>query len=227
MLIVLDIDDTLYLERDYVLSGFQAVEVWLHSNGYKFDFAHHAWQLFEQGHRGTIFNQVMDDFGHQDVGLIAQMVEAYRAHVPCIQLLPDAEAFLTSCSHHALAIISDGPLVAQENKVMALGLLRHVPTIILTDRWGRDYWKPHPRAFFEVMGQRAPGECVYIADNPDKDFAAPLALGWQPSIRIRRAHALHASKATPRECREAGSFDQLAFHNGSIHTIGERYTSVE
>jgi len=209
VLITLDIDDTLYLERDYVLSGFHAVDAWLHANGHGFDFANKAWALFEQGLRGTIFNQVMAEKAHRDAGLISQMIEIYRSHSPCISLLPDAKSFFQSCGNHDLAVISDGPFMAQERKVIALGLNNYVNTIILTDRWGREFWKPSPRAFREVMEQRAPEECVYIADNPEKDFIAPVTLGWQPSFRVRRQHSLHELKITPKNCREIVSLNDL------------------
>ena len=42
-------------------------------------------------------------------------------------------------------------------------------------------------------------ECVYVADNPTKDFAAPRALGWH-TVRIRRPGGLHAGLAhSPHE----------------------------
>jgi FMN phosphatase YigB (HAD superfamily) len=34
------------------------------------------------------------------------------------------------------------------------------------------------------------GECMYVADNPWKDFASPADLGWI-TVRIRREHGLH------------------------------------
>jgi putative hydrolase of the HAD superfamily len=33
-------------------------------------------------------------------------------------------------------------------------------------------------------------ECVYVADNPIKDFIGPKALGWG-TVRIRRKQGLH------------------------------------
>lgn len=209
MLIVLDIDDTLYLERDYVLSGFRAVGEWLHANGYSIDFENRAWKLFEQGVRGTIFDRALDE--KRDPRLIKQMVAVYRSHQPTIDLLPDAKDFLDRCDSHALGVISDGPVEAQERKVSALGLGRMIPSIVLTDRWGLEYRKPHARAFRELMAERKPEECIYIADNPEKDFIAPATLAWQPSIRVRRAGSLHAETATPPGCREVATLAEVTF----------------
>jgi len=46
MPIVLDLDDTLYLERDYVRSGFKAVDQWLRMHKSFNDFYEEAWRLF-------------------------------------------------------------------------------------------------------------------------------------------------------------------------------------
>ena len=61
-LLAFDLDDTLFPEREFVKSGFGAVAQHL-SNFYKVDgptFFHTAWHLFENGSRGTIFNQALE-----------------------------------------------------------------------------------------------------------------------------------------------------------------------
>src|SRR5690606_41459193 len=45
-------DDTLYLERDYVRSGFHAVGEHLRRTHGVDGFSRRAWELFESGHRG-------------------------------------------------------------------------------------------------------------------------------------------------------------------------------
>lgn len=209
MLLALDIDDTLYLERDYVRSGFDATGHWLSKHGIMKDFAEKAWSLFERGERGKIFNQVLASQRIDDPNLIQKLVSVYREHHPCISLLPDAEAFLDANSFHTFAVISDGYLIAQKRKVVALGLHKRVESIILTDQWGRDCWKPNPKAFIEVMANRPPHECAYIGDNPQKDFVAPYNLGWGHLYRINRPASMHEHSVTPPYCREVKSFDQI------------------
>src|SRR5207249_9586322 len=88
---------------------------------------------------------------------------------------------LSVCARARTAIISDGPLAAQQRKVEALGLQAWFDPILLTDRWGRDFWKPHERAFREIEALTAAGgaACAYLGDNPQKDFVAPSRLGWR------------------------------------------------
>ena len=209
LLYVLDLDDTLVLERDYVRSGFNAVERWLAVNTDLKTFVAPAWRLFEQGARGTIFNQVLEQAGCYSADLVDQLVHVYRHHIPRIALLPDAEAFLKAHGRDDLALITDGYPETQQRKIEALGLSRFIGTIIITGKWGRPFWKPHERAFLKAAGGRRASECVYIGDNPQKDFTAPRALEWAPSIRIRRRGSLHRELPTPSWCREIESFEDF------------------
>src|SRR5579883_3210142 len=95
--VVFDIDDTLYLERDYVASGFRTVgkwaDEWLGING----FAQVCNTLFESGARSRIFNQAAENLGIEpSPSLIQSMVEIYRTHHPDISLAPDAVNALPS-----------------------------------------------------------------------------------------------------------------------------------
>jgi len=56
--VVFDLDDTLYLERDYVRSGFRAVDAWLASRGI-LGFFGEAWANFENGLRGKAFDRAL------------------------------------------------------------------------------------------------------------------------------------------------------------------------
>lgn len=209
-LLVFDLDDTLYLERDFVRSGFRAVDADLRRRLGMKGFFPAAWRRFEAGERGDIFDRVLAEKDVVSRRLIRELVAVYRNHGPRVSLCPDARRFLQKPPRGSrLAIISDGPLRAQEGKVRALGLHRLVEAVILTGRWAPRFAKPHPRSFlalqkrFEVDGEA----CAYIADNPAKDFQAPLALRWT-AIRMRRPGGLHASVPGP-PIPEVRSCDEL------------------
>jgi putative hydrolase of the HAD superfamily len=202
MLYVLDIDDTLYLERDYVRSGFCAVGRWFAENRNIEDFFEHAWTLFESGARGNIFDTVLEDLGVFDKELVTHLVHLYRSHHPNISFQADAMEFLRRHNRDDFAIITDGYSNAQWAKIRALNLEQYMDKIIVTDDWGKEFWKPNPKAYILAQGRRSPKECVYIADNPLKDFEAPAKLGWAPSVRIRRKESLHYAIDTPDLCIE-------------------------
>jgi putative hydrolase of the HAD superfamily len=192
--VVFDIDDTLYLERDYVRSGFRAVGAWARRSLGVPDLADRAWSAFETGVRATIFNEVLAGAGVEATPeLLARMVACYREHEPDITLLADARAALDAAALAGpVAVITDGPLASQSAKARSLGLATWSQTMILTESLGPGFGKPHHRAF-ELVEERlgVSGEqCTYIADNPAKDFVAPRARGWA-TIRVRRPRGLH------------------------------------
>ena len=61
--VTFDLDDTLYLERDFVRSGFAAVGAWLATERGVRGFEACAWRLFEAGRRGDIFDRVLPRLG--------------------------------------------------------------------------------------------------------------------------------------------------------------------
>ena len=208
---VFDLDDTLYLERHYVHSGFRQVGEEIRNRFGLDHFAAHAWDLFENGQRRSIFDQALNKLGiPADPQLVQELVGIYRNHKPQISLEPDAvhclEALAPQCP---LALITDGPVESQKKKIEALGLHHSIPLRVLTWKWGQEYSKPHPRAFHFVQQQlnAEPSECVYVGDNPGKDFAAPQSLGWK-TVRIRRAGGLHAC-VDSGPCPSDYEFDNL------------------
>ena len=199
--IVFDLDDTLYPERAFALSGFRAVGQELRRRmDCPFDSAERMRVLFDDGERRKIFDKVLEELGaDSSVMTVDEMVTLYRTHHPTIELYKDAERVLREWSgRFRLALISDGYDETQRNKVKALQLEGRLDPIVLTGEWGRDYWKPHPRAFEEIERQTGVSGtgCVYLADNPAKDFVAPRQLGWI-SVRVRRPGSVYEAEEPP------------------------------
>lgn len=183
--IILDIDDTLYLERDYVQSGFAAVgkEIGLPEFGDK------CWQCFLKGIRNHTFDLVRQEYPDLSVSTM-DMVQIYRKHLPNISFCDDAREFIQNLHHYRTAFITDGPIDSQRAKCQALNLLPWIDYPLYTNELG--IGKPSPAPFQLVAyGLNLPYEnCVYIADNPQKDFIGPHQLGMK-TIRIRRPLSLH------------------------------------
>ena len=190
--VVFDVDDTLYLERDYVCSGFRALETWALRRLGVGGFSHVAWEIFESGGRGDVFDRALVRIGvDPEPALVYEAVQVYRTHTPMIRLLDDARDCLDRLlGRVVLAAITDGPEASQRAKVEALDLRHWCSRVVLTEMLGCP--KPHPRAFESVeaaTGVRGDA-CVYVGDNPRKDFAGPKHCGWR-TVRIRRTGGLH------------------------------------
>ncbi|MET0659706.1 MAG: HAD family hydrolase [Steroidobacteraceae bacterium] len=212
--VVFDLDDTLYPERDFVLSGFAAVDRWLRANHDVEGFESQAQALFAKGQRGRIFDQVLEILPTRlPAELVPTLVEVYRSHQPQLRLFADAEDALTWIATTRLhsALITDGIGAVQRGKIEALGLCSRIGRCIVTDELGgKQFWKPHQEAFRRIMAAY-PGPTdgyLYVADNPRKDFIAPHQLGWR-TLRLRRAGTEHAEYE--------GTTDELA--DGEISTL--------
>lgn len=190
--VVLDLDDTLYLEREYVRSGFLEVArlAGRAANVPVSEVAENLWGGFVGGVRGDAFDRLLRRFPvMQEHHMLEDLVNAYRDHKPSIRLTRDAARFLDAAAGRGvrLGVLTDGVLQSQRAKVGVLGLDAICDPIVYTDEWGREYWKPHVRGY-ELFAERwgvAPHHLVYVGDNPEKDFITPRRMGWT-TIRLRR-----------------------------------------
>ncbi len=192
---ILDLDDTLFLERDYVLSGLRAVGEHVATAYGRPGFGDVAVGLFEAGVRGDTFNRALAEVGlPADDATIHRLVGVYRRHTPAIGLAPDAGRLIPRLRGRYVGVVTDGPLESQRAKALAVGAPRWSSAVIYTAELGPGFGKPHPRAFemHQVAAGREGAACVYVADNPSKDFAGPKSLGWA-TVRIRRPGSLHAA----------------------------------
>lgn len=191
-----DLDDTLYLERDYVSSGFGAVarhcaELTAESEaeiGAEFE------RLFAEAPQLPVFDRWLRTRSLPIQPHLDAMVSLYRGHTPSIRPIPGArEALEELATRHRLGLLTDGSSARQHAKLRALGLKGFFAAVVVSDEIGSDVRKPDPRPFLRVaegLGV-APGDSVYVADNPEKDFIGARSAGFR-SIRLRLSEGMHA-----------------------------------
>lgn len=196
--VLFDLDDTLYLERDYIKSGFSVVSNFISK---KIEIKEQEiylkiLALFNENSK-NVFNRLLDfyhiEYKEKD---IMEIVEVYKNHFPNIKLLEESKTLIKELKNegYKLGIITDGDKVQQNLKIKALNLNNYFDKIIVTDELGEDrkYWKPHKlsyelmKDFFEVEYN----QMIYIGDNLSKDFKAPLKLGIK-SIYIYRKEGIY------------------------------------
>jgi putative hydrolase of the HAD superfamily len=210
-IVVLDVDDTLYLESAYVRSGFAAVDGWAREHFDTGGVGDTAWQLFESGVRRTTLTDALAAHGVAVTPEVrASVIDVYRTHDPDIALADDARRFVHGrLADFTWAVVTDGPAASQRAKCSALGLFELADPVVVTADHGSS--KPDVAMFklVEVAHRRTGSELIYVADNPLKDFQGPIALGWR-CVRVRRDGALHAGLDTPRGIPEIPDFGDLA-----------------
>lgn len=204
--IVFDLDDTLYLERDFARSGFAAVGRFIAERHGVAGFADHCAALFDGPHRAAIFDEALRRCGLAGAQPVAELVAIYRGHAPQIALCPDAARYLAG--RGGFGLITDGPEVTQRAKIAALGLAQFCDQIIPTGQWGAGFGKPHPRAYQQMMGSAGGRACVYVADNAAKDFVTPNRMGWR-TVQILRPARVHAGSPPDADHAAQAVIDSL------------------
>lgn len=217
--IVFDMDDTLYLERDYVRSGFRHVAEKVASTtglAPRHIAAYLNHTLTELNSRGNNFDRLLERYPSvAQSWTIESLVREYRHHMPSIAMLPGMSSLLEelrALGAH-LAIITDGFPEAQNRKLQALKAAGRVDKVIITDEYGIAFRKPNSYSYVHIMSyfQSDPAACIYIGDNPVKDFLAPRAMGWL-TVRLRQRYQLHVAVEPP---------SRMAAPHIELHTVAQ------
>lgn len=174
--VILDLDDTLYSEKQYVRSGFRAIAKWLGLD----DAEDKLWDYFLSGKPAV--DELLRELGKQ--AQKEQCLRVYREQVPEIELYEGAEALIRKLKEAGIfvGIITDGRAEGQRNKLSALGLDRLITDVIITDELGGERFRKPNDIAFRIMQCRwgIPfEEMIYIGDNLNKDFQAPRQLGMR------------------------------------------------
>jgi putative hydrolase of the HAD superfamily len=200
--LIFDLDDTLYYEKEYVLGAFKEVAYYLGNkygkNEGKLYFR--MKEILEDLGRGKIFNIICEEnMFNED---IKTLVDIYRNSRPKLELYEDSKEFLSWAKENGykLGIITDGCSKVQWNKIEALNIKKMVDKIIVTDDLGKGFWKPHKKPYLDMMYyfNINKNECIYIGDNPNKDFIGARELGIR-TIRIIRESGDHIKTFLDKE----------------------------
>ena len=109
MIWIFDLDETLYDEKTFVLSGLNCVAQHLaekssYSESDLFGFMHDE---FISNGRLRVFQQLKKHFADLEFEL-DKMIELFRSHVPQINLYNDASELLSSLSNLPIYLVTDG-----------------------------------------------------------------------------------------------------------------------
>jgi len=126
MVVVFDLDDTLYDEVDFVKSGFLEISKYLDDKKY-YNF---MLEEFNKNGSGKIFNRLIENF-NLDIN-INKLIEIYRFHKPSVHLPKESIDILEFVKNKKIALISDGHYITQQNKFLSLNLDKYIKYPILS-----------------------------------------------------------------------------------------------
>lgn len=188
--VIFDLDDTLYSEKDYVRSGYNAIAEVLPEIE---NMSEKLWGAFEMGL--PAIDYVLENEGLLNKKEVA--LETYRFHKPIISLYPGTLDMLKRIKQKKmLGMITDGRPEGQRAKIESLGISGLFDEIIITDELGGiKYRKPNKEAY-EIIHNKFDIEyanMIYVGDNITKDFIAPHKLGMN-TIFFKNKNGLYICK---------------------------------
>lgn len=187
MIIIFDLDDTLYEEFTYVRSSFKAVAYYL-SHKYALPrkiIYQNIISSFNETGRGHIFDDILKKYNIFSASEVNKCVSVYRKNKPNIKLFSEAKDALIMLSEYPKYVLSDGNKLVQSTKVNALSINRYFRKILLTHRYGIKHSKPSTYCFMKIKEYEKCNwdQMVYIGDDPNKDFVNINPLGIK-TIRV-------------------------------------------
>lgn len=194
--VIFDLDDTLISERQYIESGYQHISKLLSKRLDKDEKELNRLLvgLFNENSK-NVFNRLLDQLGvTYTKDNIIELVDEYRNHLPNIEFFDDVLPCLEFLKGKGIkiGIVTDGYSNAQRQKLKVIKADYYFDEIIVTDELGREYWKPHQRAF-EMMKEKIGiefNEMIYVGDNPAKDFYIS-SIHPIRTVRIIREHSTY------------------------------------
>jgi putative hydrolase of the HAD superfamily len=175
LIIVFDLDDTLYQEISYVQSGLKAVANEI-AKKYNLDsnvIYKEALDILEKSGRGGVFDSLLNNYGYYTKREVQRLVSIYRLHYPKISIGSMEMKALKLCGKESnLYLVTDGNKYVQAKKIESLGIESIFKHIFITHRFGLDAAKPSLKCFEMIrkLENVSWGELIYIGDDPNKDF---------------------------------------------------------
>lgn len=187
MILIFDLDDTLYPEIEYVRSGFLAVANELNHlfNWPVTDSFNFMLKTLDEKGRGSVFNDLLHYHGKLSKKNVKLCINKYRHHKPNIFLSKNVKSVIKYFPGNKY-VVTDGHKIAQGNKVEALGISSFFKHVFITHRYGIKNSKPSIHCF-DLIRKREKCEwsdMCYIGDNPNKDFVNLKPLGVH-TIRLK------------------------------------------
>ncbi len=192
--VLFDLDDTLYSERRFALSGFREVARVIAGPSRREE----AWifgvlqRELRRGGRASIFQKLCVELG-ASTDAIPALVDVMRGHLPSLRLPASSERVLEALRPAwKLGIVTNGYPDVQRRKVLALGLHRRVDSIVYASEHGSGAGKPDREPFLAAAAALgvAPDRCVFIGNDPLCDIAGARRVGMR-TIWVARQGRSH------------------------------------
>lgn len=169
--VAFDLDDTLYNEIDYLKSAYKAIAFDLDDKNSTLLYAK-MFSLYRD--EKNVFEFLAEKYKVEK----QKLINNYRNHIPNIKPFNNVILSFEKIKKMGgkIAIITDGRVKTQTNKINSLGLKKYLDLVIISEAIGTE--KPNENNFKTLENNFPECNYVYIADNLKKDFITPNNRNW-------------------------------------------------
>lgn len=192
LVIVFDLDDTLYNEIEFLESAYKEIAVFLAPKTNKSDKDIFSEMITSYQNKKNAFKDVIAKNHLENVD-VNDLLKIYRNHVPNISLTNPNKKLLNDLKERVckIGLITDGRSIQQRNKIKALGLTEYFDDIVISEEFGSE--KPNEnnyKYYTKKYGNTL--KYAYVGDNTKKDFVAPNKLGWTSICLLDNGKNIHS-----------------------------------
>lgn len=198
--VIFDLDDTLYPERRFALSGYAAVASRLaDETGMPADVLYRFMvRRFRRHGREGLLQALCASYAIS-TSEIPRFVDVIRSHSPRLTLPNESRDVLRHLRGrgHRVGILTNGLPITQRAKVAVLGIEPLVDTVVYAQEHAPD-GKPAAVCFtaaLQRLGATA-SKAVFVGDHPEKDIAGAAGVGMRSIWLTRRRPAALGAHAS-------------------------------
>ncbi|MDB2680799.1 HAD hydrolase-like protein [Candidatus Pelagibacter bacterium] len=203
MIIIFDLDDTLYRREDFVNNGLKNVANIICSKNKKYKINQvylNLKKLYKNPKVKNIFNYFLKENNINNLSK-QKCLSVYRYGTNKLKLYPQALNLLKAYTKKCY-LITDGNKNVQRYKIKQLKIKKYFKKIFITNVYGIKYQKPSIYCFEKIKKIE---KCdfknmVYIGDNPNKDFIGCNMVGIK-TIRLQKGEFKNLVKKFPYEAK--------------------------
>jgi putative hydrolase of the HAD superfamily len=194
-IVLLDLDDTLYPEVDFVSSAFKELATMISPAIESIHTEMMKWFSKKE----DVFQNLLDHYPASHLTK-EKLLNTYRHHHPDIKLNDGVKKILDDLQSHniPMALITDGRSITQRNKIAALNIEQYFSSIFISGETGKE---KQEGSAFRSLHEAYPGYRAYVfGDNVNKDFWWPKKFGWH-TIGLRdQGKNIHSQEITVNAC---------------------------
>ncbi len=196
----IDLDDTLYNEVDFVISGYNHIYKWILEN-LNIDIQY-------KPNKKDVINNIENHIqtfikkNYFEEKYLVKFIKLMREHKPNISLSNSnlKKLKVISKTFKNLVLVTNGRSISQRNKLQSLNIKMFFKEILISEEFGL---KKPDRIFYEKIIEKYKNyNLIFIGDNIDIDLITPINKGLK-TILIRnlnnRIHKLNSNHPSIKE----------------------------